>query len=88
MIYLSIQKIKFLYLSSGAVYGKNINNFDYIIIHGGLCKVFVTNTFKKIAEWENLNFNELEKKFIQGAIHGERIVHYTRRRYFFHFIPY
>jgi len=54
-------------------YGKSVKDFDHIAIHGGLCKVFVMNTFKKVAEWENIDYEELKKKFVPSTIHGERI---------------
>jgi len=31
------------------------------------------NTFKKVAEWENIDYEELKKKFVPSTIHGERI---------------
>jgi len=54
-------------------YNKSILDFDYIVIHGGLCKIFVINTFKKLCEWEKIKYEDIEGKFIHGTTHGERI---------------
>ena len=52
---------------------KKITDFDYIVIHGGLCKNFVINTFKQISTWYQIDYKILEKKFIKSTIHGENI---------------
>ena len=67
------QSLKYCLNEFKKKYLLSIKDFDFIVIHGGLCKMFVVNTFKEIAKWEGLDYDILEKKFIKSTLHGEKI---------------
>ena len=52
---------------------QDLDNSDYILLHGGLCKSVTVNAMNHLGKQYKISRKEIMNKYIAGTIHGEYI---------------